>query len=59
MGPCGLILVASIAAIVNSFPMPAFFAGLPIETSMVIQVTALLALVAVVSALPPAWRALA
>ena len=56
-GTCGLILVALLAAIVNSLPMPAFFSGLPIELDTVQLVILLLCGVAILSALPPAWRA--
>jgi len=56
-GICGLVLVALLAGIVNSLPMPAFFAGLPIEMDTVRLVVVLLGAVAIVSALPPAWRA--
>jgi putative ABC transport system permease protein len=56
-GLCGFLLVAGLAAIVNSMPMPAFFAGLPIDRNLVLIVTFLLGAVAVLSALPPAWRA--
>jgi len=56
-GTCGLILVALLAAIVNALPMPAFFSGLPIEMDTVRLVILLLGAVAIVSALPPAWRA--
>ncbi len=56
-GTCGLMLVALLAGIVNSLPMPAFFSGLPIELETVRLVILLLGAVAVLSALPPAWRA--
>jgi putative ABC transport system permease protein len=56
-GTCGLMLVALLAGIVNSLPMPAFFSGLPIELETVQLVILLLGAVAVLSALPPAWRA--
>jgi putative ABC transport system permease protein len=56
-GGCGLLLVAGMAAIVNSLPMPQFFAGLPIQKELVLKVTLLLGAVALGSALPPAWRA--
>jgi putative ABC transport system permease protein len=56
-GVCGLILVALLATIVNSLPMPAFFSGLPIEFDTVQLVVLLLGAVAIISALPPAWRA--
>lgn len=56
-GTAGLILVAGIAFVVSSLPMPAFFGGLPVEVGTVVWVALLLALVAVATALPPAWRA--
>ncbi len=56
-GICGLMLVALLAGIVNSLPMPAFFSGLPIKLETVQLVILLLGAVAVLSALPPAWRA--
>jgi putative ABC transport system permease protein len=56
-GTCGLVLVALLAGIVNSLPMPTFFSGLPIELETVQIVILLLGAVAVLSALPPAWRA--
>ncbi len=56
-GTCGLMLVALLAGIVNSLPMPAFFSGLPIELETVQLVILLLGAIAVLSALPPAWRA--
>ncbi len=56
-GTCGLMLAALLAGIVNSLPMPAFFSGLPIELETVQLVIVLLGAVAVLSALPPAWRA--
>ncbi len=58
-GGGGLLLVWGLASIVNSFPMPAFFAGLPIELETVLMVAFALTAVAVFSALPPAWRAAA
>jgi putative ABC transport system permease protein len=56
-GACGMLLVAGMAAIVNSLPMPQFFSGLPIQKDLVLKVTLLLGAVALCSALPPAWRA--
>jgi putative ABC transport system permease protein len=56
-GAGGIILIGTLAAIVNSFPMPAFFAGLPVDGSLVLRLTAALGAIAVASALPPAWRA--
>lgn len=56
-GAGGIILIGSLAAIVNSFPMPAFFSGLPVDAGLVLRLTAALGAIAVASALPPAWRA--
>jgi len=56
-GICGLVLVALLASVVNNMPMPAFFTGLPVEFDTVQYVTLLLGAIAVLSALPPAWRA--
>ena len=56
-GGGGLLLVWGLASIVNSFPMPEFFSGLPIELDTVLMVALALMAVAVLSALPPAWRA--
>jgi putative ABC transport system permease protein len=56
-GLSGMVLVSILAAVINSLPMPDMYAGLPIETGLVIRVVLALGVVAVVSALPPAWRA--
>ncbi len=56
-GTGGILLVGGLAALVNSFPMPAFFAGLPINRMMVIHLALILGAIGVFSALPPAWRA--
>lgn len=56
-GGGGLTLVALLAFAVNSLPMPAFFSGLPIDGAMAFKLAAALGLVAVFSALPPAWKA--
>ncbi len=55
-GMVGLTAVAALAAIVNALPMPALFAGLPIGRRTAVAAAALAA-TAVLSALPPAWRA--
>ncbi len=56
-GMVGLTGVAALAAIVNALPMPALFAGLPIGRRTAVAAAAALAATAVLSALPPAWRA--
>jgi putative ABC transport system permease protein len=56
-GMIGLLLVAGLAAVVNSLPLPAFFSGLPIDESLILHLMGFLGAVAVLSALPPAWRA--
>lgn len=56
-GMVGLTAVAALAAIVNALPMPALFAGLPIGRRTAVAAAAALAATAVLSALPPAWRA--
>jgi putative ABC transport system permease protein len=47
----------SLAAAVNSFPMPQMFAGLPVSGSTSALAFAALGIVAVASSLWPAWRA--
>ncbi len=56
-GVIGLLLVAGLAAVVNSLPLPAFFSGLPINEKLILNLVGFLGAVAVLSALPPAWRA--
>ncbi len=56
-GIAGLILVLLLAGAVNSLPMPTMFSGLPIKWGMLCAATGALGLVAVLSALPPAWQA--
>lgn len=56
-GAIGLLLVAGLAAVVNSLPLPAFFSGLPIDERLILHLIGFLGAVAVLSALPPAWRA--
>lgn len=56
-GGTGVLFAMGIASFVNSFPMPAYFSGLPIDTHLVIRLALVLGSVAVLAALPPAWRA--
>lgn len=56
-GSAGLAAVAALATAVNSLPMPAMFAGLPIRQANAVAALAALGTVAVLAALPPAWRA--
>jgi putative ABC transport system permease protein len=56
-GVLGLAGVAALAGMVNALPMPALFAGLPIRRNTAVAAAAALAATAVLSALPPAWRA--
>ncbi len=56
-GTAGLLLVGGLAAVVNSLPMPAFLGGLPIDQTLIVRLVLILGAVAVISALPPAWRA--
>jgi ABC-type antimicrobial peptide transport system permease subunit len=52
-----MFLVVVLASIVNSMPLPAMFAGLPIHWNVLGLATLALGLVAVGSALPPARQA--
>ena len=56
-GGLGIVLVWGLASIVNSLPMPAFYAGLPVSTDMLVKLVLILGAVTIFSALPPAWRA--
>jgi ABC-type antimicrobial peptide transport system permease subunit len=56
-GSIGILMVLGIAALVNSFPMPAFFSGLPLDGEIVVYLSLALGTVAIGSAIPPAWRA--
>ena len=56
-GTIGILIVIGLAAIVNSYPMPAFFSGLLLDTSVVIKLALVLGAVAILAAMPPAWRA--
>ena len=56
-GVAGLVFIAVLTSAVNSLPMPAFFAGLPVDTRTALTAILALGTVAIVAALPPAWRA--
>ena len=56
-GVAGLGFIAVLTSAVNSLPMPAFFAGLPVDTRTALTAILALGTVAIVAALPPAWRA--
>jgi putative ABC transport system permease protein len=56
-GSAGILFVAALAAFANSFPMPAFFSGLPIDAGVVSKLAMALGAVAVLAAIPPAWLA--
>jgi len=56
-GAAGFVLVSLLAAAVNTLPRQGIFGGLPIDARTALITLAALGSVAVVSALPPAWRA--
>ncbi len=56
-GAAGILLVSTLAAIVNSLRLEGFFSGLPIQARTMAIGAAALGTVAMLSALPPAWRA--
>lgn len=56
-GGIGILLVLGLAGIVNSFPMPDYFSGLLMSPALVFKLALALGSVAILSALPPAWRA--
>lgn len=56
-GGIGILLALGLASFVNSFPMPSYFSGLPMDTGFVLRLTLILGTVAVIAAIPPAWRA--
>ena len=56
-GGAGILLALGLASFVNSFPMPAYFSGLPINAVLVLKLTLVLGGVAVLAAMPPALRA--
>jgi len=56
-GAGGLILVLTLAKLVNSLPLPQMFSGLPIHWNVLALATLALGLVAVGASLPPARKA--
>jgi putative ABC transport system permease protein len=56
-GIAGTAVMWTLASAVNTLPMPDMFAGLPIELNTALIAIAALGSVAVLAALPPAWRA--
>ncbi len=56
-GATGWLFSWSLAAVVNSFPMPEMFGGLPVQLSTTLWSFFALAVTAVASAIYPAWRA--
>ncbi len=56
-GGAGLGITLLLSTIVNSLPMPTMFAGLPIQWTTLALASAALGLVAIASALPPAYHA--
>jgi len=56
-GGTGILLALALASLVNSFPMPSYFSGLPMDLNFVLYLGLILGGVAVIAALPPAWRA--
>lgn len=56
-GGAGILFALGLASLVNSFPMPAYFAGLPMDFFLVFRLTLILGAVAVIASMPPAWRA--
>jgi putative ABC transport system permease protein len=56
-GTAGFLGAYGLAAVVNSFPMPEMFAGLPVSGATTAWAFGALGLIAVASALWPAWRA--
>ena len=56
-GLAGLSVILLLATAVNSLPLPTMFSGLPIQWSTLAMASLALGAVAIVSAIPPAWRA--
>jgi len=56
-GTAGWLAAYGLAAVVNSFPMPEMFSGLPVNGRTTAEAFGALGLIAVASALWPAWRA--
>ena len=56
-GAAGWLFSWGLASFVNSFPMPAMFGGLPVSGKTTALAFAALSVIAVSSAIWPAWRA--
>ncbi len=56
-GVMGMAGTALLAGAVNSLPMPEMFAGLPVNARTGLLALAALGAVAILSSMPPAWRA--
>jgi putative ABC transport system permease protein len=56
-GGVGILTALGLASFVNSFPMPAYFSGLPMDSDLLIKLSLILGGVAILAAIPPAWRA--
>lgn len=56
-GGMGILLALGIASFVNTLTMPAYFSGILIDPGLVLRLALILGIVAVVAAIPPAWRA--
>jgi putative ABC transport system permease protein len=56
-GVIGILLVSGLAVVVNSFPLPAYFSGLLMDAALVLKLALALGTVAILAAIPPAWRA--
>jgi putative ABC transport system permease protein len=58
-GLAGSAVVFSIASAINSLPLPEMFSGIPLNAETLLIVSSALVTVAVLSAIPPAYRAAA
>jgi putative ABC transport system permease protein len=56
-GASGILIALGLASLVNSFPMPAYFAGLPMDAGLIFKLALVLGGVSILAAIPPAWRA--
>lgn len=56
-GAAGMAVVWALTSLVNRLPLPPMWAGLPVNYRTALIAAAALGSVAVLSALPPAWRA--
>jgi len=56
-GVGGMVLVSLLALLINRLPLPPLFAGIAVDGRLVLGLALTLGAVAIISALPPAWRA--